>query len=108
MSKRPRSPSRPTRAKASRPDVQPLDQHLAALLNPSLNEQRRGFGEAPQAGFDSAVTTGDPDLARAFGRREGGPDIALPTDDVRRVRPKPQAITGVERRANLGSRAVRG
>ena len=26
----------PSRAKASRPDVQPLDEHLAALLNPAL------------------------------------------------------------------------
>ena len=31
MSKPPRKPARPTRAKASRPDVTPLDEHLAAL-----------------------------------------------------------------------------
>jgi excinuclease ABC subunit B len=28
---------RPSRAKASRPDLSPLDEHLAALLNPALN-----------------------------------------------------------------------
>ncbi len=44
---------RPARAKASRPDVAPLDEHLAALLNPALNERRGGFAEAPQAGFDA-------------------------------------------------------
>jgi excinuclease ABC subunit B len=33
--------SRPApRAKASRPDVNPLDDHLAALLNPALAEPR--------------------------------------------------------------------
>ena len=37
----PKKPARSARAKASRPDVAPLDEHLAALLNPALNEQRR-------------------------------------------------------------------
>ena len=74
MSKSPRSPSRPTRAKASRPDVKPLDEHLAALLNPSLNETR-GFAEAPQATFQQAeVADIDPAPARAPGRRDGGAD----------------------------------
>ena len=92
---KPRSPSRPTRAKASRPDAQPLDAHLAALLNPSLNEKRGGFGEGPQAGFDSGgVTSLDPALAPLLGRRNGGADIALPTDEVRRVKPKRDEIVG--------------
>ena len=64
-------PKRPKVGKAGRPDVVPLDEHLAALLNPALNEGRRsaavpdrsalrgaggaeGFGEAPQAPFGSA------------------------------------------------------
>jgi excinuclease ABC subunit B len=38
--------------KANRPAVQPLDVHLAALLNPALNTPR-GFAEAPQAGLGS-------------------------------------------------------
>ncbi len=53
--------ARSTRAKASRPDVAPLDEHLAALLNPALNDKRgsgarrSGFEEAPQAGFDAGA-----------------------------------------------------
>ena len=44
MAKAPKS-----RPKASRPDVHPLDEHLAALLNPALDEKPAGFAEAPQA-----------------------------------------------------------
>ncbi|RYC33270.1 excinuclease ABC subunit UvrB [Lichenibacterium minor] len=52
--------------KAGRPDLVPLDEHLAALLNPALNEPRApaavadrdatrgGFAEAPQARFEPA------------------------------------------------------
>ena len=47
-----KSPPRSARAKASRPDLAPLDEHLAALLNPALNDKRKGFEEAPQAPFD--------------------------------------------------------
>ena len=61
-------PKRPKMGKAGRPDVVPLDEHLAALLNPALNDGRRssavpdrsalrgadGFAEAPQAQFVSA------------------------------------------------------
>ena len=95
MAKTPRSPSRPTQSKASRPDVQPLDEHLAALLNPALNERRPGFQEAPQAGFESVQFTDiDPELSATLSRRQGGPDVARPGDDVRRVRPRGEAITG--------------
>src|SRR5271169_3984113 len=45
--------SRPARAKAGRPEVHPLGEHLAALLNPALVEKPAGFGEAPQAAFDA-------------------------------------------------------
>jgi excinuclease ABC subunit B len=51
MAKSPRL-SKSTRAKASRPDVQPLEQHLAALLNPVLNER----GEPARPRYDSATT----------------------------------------------------
>ncbi|HWG04731.1 MAG TPA: excinuclease ABC subunit UvrB [Beijerinckiaceae bacterium] len=62
--------SRAGRAKASRPDVVPLDEHLAALLNPALNEQRkRGFGEGPQAKFDAGPAAAlDDALDRPFVR----------------------------------------
>ncbi|MFV0280572.1 MAG: excinuclease ABC subunit UvrB, partial [Rhodoblastus sp.] len=60
----PRKPPKPARAKAARPEVTPLDEHLSALLNPALKPEKAradagssgagkpaGFGEAPQAGF---------------------------------------------------------
>ena len=48
----PRKTTKPSRAKAARPDVTPLDEHLSALLNPALApEKPRGVGEAPQATF---------------------------------------------------------
>ena len=49
---KPAKSPRPARPKASRPDLKPLDEHLAALLNPALNDRPPGFEEAPQAGFD--------------------------------------------------------
>lgn len=42
MAKAPKS-----RPKASRPEVHPLGDHLAALLNPALVEKPAGFAEAP-------------------------------------------------------------
>ncbi len=42
---------RATRAKAARPEVHPLDEHLAALLNPALIEKPQGLAEAPQAAY---------------------------------------------------------
>src|SRR5436305_11776548 len=83
------------KSKAAKPIVKPLGEHLAALLNPALSEENRsdayptpqGFGEAPQATFDSAgfdsgpVTGLDPRLPKKLGletaeapaaRRKGG------------------------------------
>ena len=55
-----KKPATSSRAKASRPDVAPLDEHLAALLNPALNEKpRKGLAEAPQARLDGELTTLD-------------------------------------------------
>ena len=69
MAKPPKKPNlRATRAKASRPDVVPLDEHLAALLNPALNERRSGFAEGPQAPFDAGpLQEIDGELARSLG-----------------------------------------
>jgi excinuclease ABC subunit B len=41
------------KSKARRPDVFPLGEHLAALLNPALVDKPQGFGEAPQAAFEA-------------------------------------------------------
>ena len=51
MPKTPKPGPRPSRAKAARPEVHPLDDHLAALLNPALVDKPQAFGEAPQARF---------------------------------------------------------
>jgi excinuclease ABC subunit B len=57
----PKKPGRPARAKASRPDLQPLDEHLAALLNPALVEAKpQGFGEAPQPKFENPAPESHP------------------------------------------------
>ncbi|MBX9740202.1 MAG: excinuclease ABC subunit UvrB, partial [Beijerinckiaceae bacterium] len=77
--------------KASRPDVHPLGDHLASLLNPALVEKRqepRGFGEAPQAGFDSGPVTGlDAKLADQFGLDPTG-DLDFTTPKPKRARPQ--------------------
>ena len=108
MARSPKSPSRPTRAKASKPELKPLDEHLAALLSPAINREResaRGFGEAPQAGFDAGdVTPADPKLARSLGLgrpRQAEPppegeihpgnrkrDVGLSRDDILKAAPK--------------------
>ena len=56
MANPPKKSQRAPRAKAARPDVTPLDEHLSALLNPALTAEKprgemRGMGEAPQATF---------------------------------------------------------
>jgi excinuclease ABC subunit B len=55
MAKAPKTASETrSRAKAARPEVTPLGKHLAALLNPALNERQLGVSEAPQAQYDPA------------------------------------------------------
>ena len=61
----PKKPSRDVKSKASRPEVHPLGEHLAELLNPALVEQKpqefgQGFGERPQAKFESAAPDSHP------------------------------------------------
>ena len=51
MAKAPRTPN----SKASRQPLQPLDAHLAALLNPALDKSA-GFAEPPQQGLDGLPT----------------------------------------------------
>jgi excinuclease ABC subunit B len=49
------------KSKASRPEVYPLGEHLAELLNPALVEPKpQGFGEAPQPRFDTPVPESHP------------------------------------------------
>jgi excinuclease ABC subunit B len=51
MAKTPNPRKNASRAKAAKPEVTPLDEHLAALLNPALNERQLGVSEA-QANYD--------------------------------------------------------
>ncbi len=57
MAKAPKSASgnRVPRSKAARPEVTPLGEHLAALLNPALNERSLGVSEAAQAHYDHST-----------------------------------------------------
>ncbi|MBG0797884.1 excinuclease ABC subunit UvrB [Methylocystis sp. L43] len=66
---KPRDPARPTRAKASKPVVEPLAPHLMQLLNPALAP---GFGEAPQAAYDASSIhgLGEEDIEK-YGLGEG-------------------------------------
>jgi excinuclease ABC subunit B len=114
MAKSPKNPARETRSKASKPELKPLDEHLAALLNPALNREREsarssrggagrgGMGEAPQAGYEAGnVTRLDPALARKLdvpvdGEGEDQPmrpgdrrrDTGLTRDDLLKAAPK--------------------
>ncbi|MBA9069064.1 excinuclease ABC subunit B [Methylobacterium sp. RAS18] len=104
-----------TTAKADRPELMPLDEHLAALLNPALNRNRLkavepvpeppqkgrgpkgeakaykkiaqdGFAEAPQAGFAIGDAADvDPRLAQALG--------LVPPDDGPAPETAPEAET---------------
>jgi excinuclease ABC subunit B len=58
------------RSKASKPEVKPLGEHLAALLNPALNQrpQNRGFREAPSAAYDpETIARIDGELGKTSG-----------------------------------------
>jgi excinuclease ABC subunit B len=49
------------KSKASRPEVHPLGEHLAELLNPALVVPKtQGFGEAPQPRFETPVPESHP------------------------------------------------
>src|ERR1700732_3655511 len=54
MAKAPKSATgnRTPHSKAARPELTPLGKHLAALLNPALNERQPGVSEAARAQYD--------------------------------------------------------
>ena len=54
-------PKSKSKSKASRPEVHPLGEHLAELLNPALVEPKtQGFGEAPQPKFETPAPESHP------------------------------------------------
>ncbi len=61
----PRKSASGPKSKASRPEVHPLGEHLAELLNPALVEPKpqgfgQGFGEAPQPRFEAPAPESHP------------------------------------------------
>ena len=57
----PRKTAAGPKSKASRPEVHPLGEHLAELLNPALVEPKpQGFGEAPQPRFETPAPESHP------------------------------------------------
>ena len=103
MAKTPKSSSKST-AKASKPDLLPLDEHLAALLNPALTQERQsqanaraqlesgraeGFGEAPQAAYSAetsqptSITMADIALKKALKIAEATPEGPRRGDRIR-------------------------
>ncbi|MDB5595859.1 MAG: excinuclease subunit, partial [Hyphomicrobiales bacterium] len=89
---------RAPQGKAAKPEVHPLGDHLAELLNPALVERRgpssRGFEEAAQAGFDSGSLTGlDPKLAGQLGLDPSG-DVDFVPPRPKRARVRPPEVLG--------------
>jgi excinuclease ABC subunit B len=79
MAKSSKNPARPTSAKASKPELKPLGEHLAALLSPAQNRPApgSGFNEAPQAGYSAGPMQGlDAEMARKLG---------LPVEDAQQA-----------------------
>ncbi len=87
-----KAPTKAARSKASKPEVKPLGEHLAALLNPALNQQHsapRGVGEAPASYQVGPVPRVDPNLAESLGpRSEAGPGMtgaAATTESLKKL-----------------------
>ncbi len=90
MPKPPKDPTRAPRSKAAKPELKPLDQHLAELLNPALVKgraapgtaasDRHGLAEKPQADFDAGEA--------AKGRRWGEADTSLTRDEILKSAPR--------------------
>src|SRR5580698_6243979 len=80
-----KDPAKPTRAKASRPDVPAMDSSLADILNPALSRGRAGIGA--QTGIEAQkhdVRTPSP-----FVGREGGGAEQSSTPTLHRTTPTP-------------------
>ncbi|MFC0219640.1 excinuclease ABC subunit UvrB [Pseudochelatococcus lubricantis] len=90
------------RAKASKPELVPLDPFLADLLNPALNRDR-GLEEAPQSAYTAdAIPVAYPAAAaRVPGAREDGEPS--PQQRPRHRRSKDEAATNAAALAGEGS-----
>jgi len=73
--KKPKSPIRATRAKAAKPELSPLEPHLAALLNPALVERSEGFEDRGQSAYDAGPATAlSAEEMQRYGLSEPGRD----------------------------------
>ncbi|HVL73169.1 MAG TPA: DEAD/DEAH box helicase family protein, partial [Beijerinckiaceae bacterium] len=77
----PKAPKKPrlSTGKATKPELKPLDSHLAALLNPAINREREGLSERPQQAYAADPVDMDPTLAARLGLGEEG---SLASDGV--------------------------
>ncbi len=64
-----KDPAKPTRAKAARPDVPPLDPTLAELLNPGIGQGRAGVGSQTGAPAKNQVSGLQPPPDNSWDRR---------------------------------------
>ncbi|WP_188611490.1 excinuclease ABC subunit UvrB [Chelatococcus reniformis] len=118
VSGQPETPKRPraSRGKAGKPELKPLDEHLADLLNPGIKRGRaapgtaasdrhglgergldergldeRGMGERPQAAYDVSrgdALASDSALVPKRGRKWGPGDESLSRDDILKAAPR--------------------
>ena len=72
---KPLSPKPTGKSKAAKPEVRPLGEHLAALLNPALNVRGPGVAEAGAAFQTEPVSRIDAQLAAALGLDKPAADI---------------------------------
>ena len=97
---------RPSRAKASKPTLPSLDEHLKKLLNPGLIEKAKsgdqtGSARRRQSAFEVGPVTADGILAEAFdlprpegGAEMGGRAVSAAVPGRRPQNPIPTASTG--------------
>ncbi len=87
---------RAQKSRAAKPELVPLGEHLAALLNPALNVGRGGFEEAPSTYDAGPVSRIDAKLAATFGFDAGHEvDSAPPQPPELAPSAHPRGMVGV-------------
>ncbi|MGB6494509.1 MAG: DEAD/DEAH box helicase family protein, partial [Methylocella sp.] len=83
-----KAPKTAPRSKAARPEVTPLGEHLAALLNPALNERQPGVSEVPQAQYDHSTPLHPPGMSGVVATVESLKDLLARGDpNIREKKP---------------------
>ena len=123
MAKSPKTTSKSS-GKASKPELIPLDEHLAALLNPALTQTRQaeasaraqresgrseGFGEAPQAAYSvegsqqTNITMADIALKKALRIAEATPEGPRRGDRIRYRKPRAASVKAMSKKTKTSS-----